>query len=45
VLVEGKKPAGSYKVTFDASGLASGMYIYRLIAGSFVQSQQMMLLR
>jgi hypothetical protein len=36
---------GSYEVTFDASGLASGIYYYRLTAGEFTQSKRMMLLR
>ena len=30
VLVDEKKGPGSYEVTFDASGLASGVYLYRL---------------
>lgn len=44
-LVNEKKPAGSHTVRFDASGLASGVYVYRLIAGAFEQSRRMMLLR
>jgi hypothetical protein len=32
-LVDEKKPAGSYRVSFDAKGLASGVYFYRLQAG------------
>ena len=44
-LVNEKKPAGSYVVTFDASGLASGVYIYRLIAEGFEYSRTMVLLR
>jgi len=34
VLVDGQKGPGSYEVTFDATGLASGVYLYRLTAGS-----------
>jgi len=37
--------AGTYNVTFDASDLASGTYIYRLKAGDFVSSKKMMLLK
>ncbi len=44
-LVNEKKPAGSYVVTFNASGLASGVYIYRLTADGFVHSRTMVLLR
>ena len=31
VLVNKNQPAGQYKVTFDASDLASGIYYYRLV--------------
>lgn len=44
-LVNGKKPAGSYSVTFDASGLASGVYFYRLQDGGYVRTRTMLLLR
>ncbi len=45
VLVDGQRAAGSYQDSFDASGLASGVYICRLMAGSFVASRQMVLLK
>ncbi len=45
VLVNEKKQPGSYDATFDASGLASGVYIYRMTAGSFVQSRKMVLVK
>ncbi len=44
-LVNGVKPAGSYNVNFNASNLASGLYIYRIQAGNFTQQKKMMLLK
>jgi len=41
---EDMKP-GSYHVTFDASGLASGVYLYRLTAGSFSDVKKLLVLR
>ena len=55
VLVDEKKAPGSYEVTFSAKGgsasggdggrLASGMYIYRLTVGSFLQTRTMLYLK
>jgi hypothetical protein len=45
VLVNENKNAGNYEVKFDASNLASGVYVYRLEAGQFVQSRKLLLLR
>lgn len=45
VLCNGQKEAGDYTIKFDASKLASGMYIYKLTAGNFVQTRKMMLLK
>jgi hypothetical protein len=45
VLVNEKKGAGYYAVTFDASGLASGVYIYRMTAGEYRESKKLLLLR
>ena len=44
-LVNGFKSAGTYIVNFDASRLASGMYIYRLTSNSTVLARKMMLLK
>lgn len=40
-----KKLPGKYDVEFDASELSSGVYIYRLTAGPFVESRKMVLLK
>jgi hypothetical protein len=44
-LVNSTQNAGSYDITFDASDLASGLYIYTLKTGNFVSSKKMMLLK
>ncbi len=45
VLVNEEKPEGIYEVEFNADNLSSGMYIYQLSAGSFIQTKKMLLLR
>jgi hypothetical protein len=45
VLVNGKEAPGKYEVTFDARNLASGMYLYRLTAGSFGETKKMFLVK
>lgn len=44
-LVNEEKPAGSYKVSFDASQLPSGVYYYRLQGREFSQTKKMILLK
>jgi dienelactone hydrolase len=44
-LVNGDLEAGYHEVRFDASGLSSGVYFYRLQAGTFVETRKLLLLR
>jgi hypothetical protein len=44
-IVQAQQDAGSYEVKFDGSALASGVYIYRIQAGSFVQAKKLLLVR
>jgi|GEM_PF-3322823 len=45
VLVDGLIEAGTHEIPFDASNLASGVYLYRLTAGQVVQTRQMVLVK
>jgi hypothetical protein len=44
-LFNGYQEAAKYQVSFNASDLASGIYIYTINAGSFSQSKKMMLIK
>jgi hypothetical protein len=44
-LINQRQPAGFHTITFDASGLASGVYFYRLEAGRFLESRKMVVLK
>jgi hypothetical protein len=44
-LINSQQKAGRYEVTFNASELASGVYIYRLEAANYNASKKLMLLR
>jgi hypothetical protein len=45
VLVNETKPSGVYQVNFSASDLSSGVYIYKITAGSYSAVKKMSLLR
>ncbi len=44
-LVNEEMPAGSYSKYFNASGLSSGTYFYKLQAGNKIQTQKMILMK
>jgi len=44
-LVDGFKSEGYHEVSFNASGLPSGIYLYRISAGAFVSTKKMMLMK
>ena len=44
-LVNEDKPAGYHEVEFNASSLPSGIYFYRIQAGSFVDTKKMILMK
>jgi hypothetical protein len=45
VLVDGERPAGIHSVVWDASAQTSGVYFYRLQAGTFIDTKKLILLR
>ncbi|WP_372906417.1 MXAN_6640 family putative metalloprotease [Rhodohalobacter sp.] len=44
-LVDSQMPAGFYSVDFDGNGLASGVYIYRIVTDNTVSSNKMVLIK
>lgn len=44
-LCEGSKNPGNYEVEFKASGLASGIYFYRMISSDFIQTKKLILIK
>ena len=44
-LIEEFKDEGRYEINFDASKLASGIYIYQLIANNYIATKKMILMK
>jgi hypothetical protein len=44
-LVDGEQEAGYKSVTWDASGVSSGIYFYKLSAGDYTEAKRMMLVK
>ncbi|MBA4407608.1 hypothetical protein C0389_10065 [bacterium] len=45
VLVNEEKPAGNYSIKFNGSNLTSGVYLYRMQAGSFVETKKLVMIK
>ena len=45
ILVNENQQVGNYNVTLGATNLSSGIYLYKLSAGSFVETRKMILLK
>ena len=44
-LVAGEKPAGKYKILFEANKYSSGIYFYVMHAGDFIETKKLILLK
>ena len=44
-LIDDNRAAGYHRVSFDASALPSGVYLYRVVAGDFVSVRKMLLMK
>jgi len=44
-LVDKNQKAGAYSVDFNSNGLSSGIYIYQVKAGNFIQNKKMLLVK
>ena len=45
ILADGRHAPGRYSVTWDSPGAASGVYLYRLEAGTFTEVRKLLLVR
>jgi hypothetical protein len=45
ILVNEQRPAGEYEINFNASGLAGGVYFYKLQAGSYSSAKKLVLVK
>ena len=44
-LVNEYKPAGTYEIEFNAQGITSGVYLYKLTTGEFTATKKLILLK
>ena len=44
-LVNEFQRGGSYQLTFNADNLPSGMYVYQLTSGNYIESKKMILIK
>lgn len=44
-LVDERREAGSYSIEFNAANLPSGIYLYRLTSGNYIETKKLMLLK
>ena len=44
-LVNGKNEPGEHSISWNALNVPSGVYFYRIVAGDFVQTQKMILMK
>ena len=44
-LFHGERKTGNYQIQFDSNNMSSGIYFYSLVAGDFVDTKKMILLK
>jgi len=45
VLVNEKKQPGEYSITWNAEGVPSGVYFYRMVAGGYIETKKMVIIQ